>query len=229
MSLKFQRLAVNNYRSLEHIEIQTSGMNVLFGPNGAGKSTFLDAMWFLRDCAIRGVDSAASSRSHGIGVLWDKTEPQAHISIEIETEQAIYKVMFGFSSGRIEAYVGETLTSKHNHKTLIDRLIGSDKVKFFQVGLDEFVTISLHEPEKLALNRYLDFKEEAFEAAEVDRLLHDIRYYHSRSADLFHLKTYGSAANSQIRLYDRCENLWSALRNLRMAELIAPQSRLEVD
>ncbi|MGK7872387.1 MAG: AAA family ATPase [Xenococcaceae cyanobacterium] len=215
MSLKFQKLAVKNYRSLEHIEVHTKGVNVLFGPNGAGKTTFLDAIWFVRDCAIRGVDIAASDRSYGIGVLWNKAEPGAHISIEIETEQAIYNVKFGFSSGRIESYVGETLTSKNNNKELINRTIGSSKVSFFHSKFDQLVPIELREPQKLALNRYLDFEDNAFEAAEVDRLLHYTRKYHARSADLYRLRTYGSESDSYRRLYDRCENLWSVLRNVR--------------
>lgn len=215
MTQGLQKLEVRNYRSLEQIEVQTQDVNVLFGPNGSGKTTFLDAIWFIRDCAIRGVDIAASDRSHGIGVLWDKADPGAHISIAIETEQAVYNVLFGFSSGRIEPFVGETLTSKSNNKSLIDRAIGSDKARFFHSRLGEFATIELREPQKLALSRYLDFEENAFEAAEVDRLLRYIRKYHSRSADVFRLRTYGSESDSYKRLYDRCENLWSVLRNLR--------------
>jgi predicted ATP-binding protein involved in virulence len=180
-NIMLQKLIVKNYRSLEHIELHVENVNVLFGPNGAGKSTFLDAIWFVRDCAIRGVDIAASDRSHGIGVLWDKAEPSSHISIEIETEHVTYAVLFGFSSGRIEPFVGEKLTSKSRNKVLIERSIGSDKVRFFHSRMDQIATITLREPEKLALNRYLDFEENAYEAAEVDRLLRYTRKYHARS------------------------------------------------
>lgn len=179
------------------------------------KTTFLDAIWFVRDCAIRGVDVAASDRSHGIGVLWDKVEDGAHITIEIETDSAKYAVQLGFSSGRIESFVGEQLTSKHDQKLLIDRHLGSDKVRFYTSNLDQLASIDLREPNKLALSRYLDFEKNAHEAAEVDRLLRYTRNYHARSADLYRLKTHGSTSDSHIRLYDRCENLWSVLRNLR--------------
>ncbi len=224
MSLILQRLEVENYGSLQHIEIQTKNVNVLFGPNGAGKTTFLDAIWFVRDCAIRGVDVAASYRGHGIGVLWDKAEPDSHISIEIETEHAVYSVMFGFSSGRIESFVGETLKSKENDRLLIDRSIGSDKARFYHSQMGEFVTVDLREPEKLALSRYLDFENSAYEAAEVDRLLRYTRKYHARSADLYRLRTHGSESDAYTRLYDRCENLWSVLRNLESAKKIGSNS-----
>lgn len=224
MSLRFQKITVQNYRSLEHVELHAKDVNILFGPNGAGKSTFLDAIWFVRDCAIRGVDIAASDRSHGIGVLWDKAEPGSHIAIEIETEQAIYKVMFGFSSGRIEPFVGEKLTSKNHNRVLIERSIGSDKVRFWHSGINRFAQIELREPEKLALSRYLDFEDNAYEAAEVDRLLRYTRKYHARSADIYRLKTFGSASNAHMRLYDRCENLWSVLQNLKNEREIGDSS-----
>ena len=224
MTQQLHRLEVHNYRSLEHIEIQTNSVNVLFGPNGSGKTTFLDAIWFVRDCAIRGVDIAAADRSHGIGVLWDKAEPGTYISISIETKQAIYKVMFGFSSGRIESFVGEILTSKNSNTILVERSTGSDKARFFHSRMGQFATVELREAQKLALSRYLDFEEDAFEAAEVDRLLRYTRKYHARSSDIFRLRTYGSESDTHKRLYDRCENLWSVLRNLRDEREIGDES-----
>ena len=64
---KLTRLTIKNFRSLANITIDLNDINVLFGSNGSGKSTFLDTIWFIRDCAINGVESASSSRSHGIG------------------------------------------------------------------------------------------------------------------------------------------------------------------
>ncbi|MEZ4711366.1 MAG: AAA family ATPase [Caldilineaceae bacterium] len=215
MTIGVQKLAIKNYRSLENVQVDATNMNVRFGPHGAGKSTFLDALWFVRDCAIRGVDLASSERSHGIGVLWDKAEPGSHISIQIETEQAIYQVLFGFSSGRIESFVGEMLTSKVDNQVLIERLVGSDKARFYHSRLDQFAQIELREPHKLALRRYLDFVENAYVAAEVDRLLDYTRYYHARSGNLYKLKNYGSESDAFTRLSYRYDNLWSVLRNLR--------------
>jgi AAA15 family ATPase/GTPase len=80
------RLQVKNFRSLADVSIDIRPINVLFGPNGSGKSTLLDTIWFVRDCTKRGVDEASSYRSHGIGMLWDRADQEANISIKIETD-----------------------------------------------------------------------------------------------------------------------------------------------
>jgi predicted ATPase len=126
-----EKMRVQNFRSLANVIVKIEPLNILFGPNGAGKSTFLDAIWFLRDCVINGVDEASSYRSHGIGALWDGADEGANINIKLETETAKYEILFGYSSGRIEPLVGETLDSKDLNIRLIDRKIGSDKATFY--------------------------------------------------------------------------------------------------
>jgi AAA15 family ATPase/GTPase len=101
MAARLERIEVKNYRCLREMSVETGGINVLFGSNGVGKTTFLDALWFVRECAIHGTDQAASSRHHGIGLIWDGAEPDDHIEITIETSKFIYSVTFGYSSGRI--------------------------------------------------------------------------------------------------------------------------------
>jgi predicted ATPase len=200
MSNKLTHLRVKNFRSLANIGIDLKDLNVLFGANGAGKSTFLDTIWFIRDCAIRGVEEASSSRSHGIGALWDgEDDENANISIEIETEQVKYEILFGYSSGRIESFVGEKLYSK---------------ASFYHSKLDQPLTLELRDPEKLAFSKYVDFQENVDEAFELDKLLHFVHLYHARGANLFTLKQKGSESNYHTWLWDRSENLWSVLRNL---------------
>lgn len=214
MSNKLRRLEIHNFRSLADVDIKIDSLNLLFGPNGAGKSTFLDTVWFLRDCAIRGVDAASSERSHGIGALWDGADKGANISIKLETESAEYEVIFGYSSGRIEPFVGESLFSKKRNIRLIDRKVGSDKADFYHTEFQAVLKATLREPEKLALTKYVDFQGDSPEASEVDQLLHYVHFYHSRGANLYSLKKRGSESSYQTWLIGRCENLWSVLRNL---------------
>lgn len=209
------KLQVRNFRSLADVTIKIEALTVLFGPNGAGKSTLLDTIWFLRDCIINGVDEASSFRSHGIGALWDGADNGANITIKLETETAEYEVLFGYSSGRIEPFVGETLDSKDLKIRLIDRKIGSNKATFYHNRFKELYEVPLREPEKLALTRYLDLEEYSPQAAfELDKLLRFVHFYPSRRTDLFTLKKHGSDTSHHTRLFERCQNLWSVLQNI---------------
>ncbi|NET02931.1 MAG: AAA family ATPase [Sphaerospermopsis sp. SIO1G1] len=221
MPNKINHLHIKNFRSLADIHIIPDSLNILFGPNGAGKSTFLDTIWFIRDCAIRGVDSAASFRDHGIGILCDGASTTDNILISIEDESTKYEVVFGLSAGRIEPFVGEKLVKKINNELLIERTIGSDKATFYNVGMALVqATITLREPEKLALTNYVAIGTSDVAAFELDKLLRAARSYHLRSASLFNLRRSGSESEAGDRLQDRCENLWSVLRNLHDRRVI---------
>ena len=60
MSARLKSIRIQNYRSLADVSLELEPVNVLFGPNGAGKSSLLDAIWFVRDCAIRSMELASS-------------------------------------------------------------------------------------------------------------------------------------------------------------------------
>ena len=219
MSNQLTDLQIKNFRSLADVNIQINPLNIIFGPNGAGKTTLLDTIWFVRDCAIRGVDLASSERARGIGLMWDGADEGENISIKIVTPSGEYEVSFGYSSGRIEPFAGEKLFSDRDNK-LIVRIIGSDKAQVYRTDLQELEFITLREPEKLALSRYVAFEDSEPAASNIDNLLRVVRNYNSRSASLFKIKRFGSESDSGDRLQDRCENLWSVLRNLHDKRVI---------
>ncbi|MCU0542424.1 MAG: AAA family ATPase [Oscillatoriaceae cyanobacterium Prado104] len=220
MSNQLTHLHIKNFRSLADLNLKINPLNIIFGPNGAGKTTLLDTIWFLRDCVIRGVDLAASERDHGIGLLWDGADEGENISIEIATPLDKYKVSFGYSSGRIEPFVGERLVSDGYNEPLIVRIVGSDKAQIYRTDLQKLEYITLKEPEKLALSRYVAFENSVPAASNTDNLLRQVRRYDSRSASLFKIKRFGSESDPGDRLQDRCDNLWSVLRNLHDKRVI---------
>ena len=219
MSNQLTHLQIKNFRSLADVKIQINRLNIIFGPNGAGKTTLLDTIWFVRDCAMRGVDLASSERDHGIGLLWDGVDEGENISIKIVTPSGEYEISFGYSSGRIEPFAGENLFSDRDNK-LIVRIIGSDKAQVYRTDLQKLEFITLREPEKLALSRYVAFENSEPAASNIDNLLRVVCNYNSRSASLFKIKRFGSESDSGDRLQDRCENLWSVLRNLHDKRVI---------
>ncbi len=214
MSCKLENMEIHNFRCLKDLNVQMNKINVLFGPNGAGKSSFLDTIWFIRDCAVRGVDLASSVRDHGIGLLWEGADRASGISIKLETQASVYEILFGFSQGRIEPFAGEKLYSKELDTNLINRRTGSDRVRFYNDESGQFDR-ELREAEKLALTVYSFLYAEQPGAYEADQFLRLVRFYHSRASELSRIKKFGSESDFQTRLADRGRNLWSVLRNLK--------------
>ena len=211
--MRLTRLQASNYRALAEVDLLLGPINVLFGPNGAGKSTLLDTIWFVRDCAIRSVGVASSDRDHGIGLLFDGAREGSSIGVVLSTDSVRYELTLQFSGGRIEPLAGERLASIPRGETLINRLPGTSRADLYSVGLGQSANFELREPEKLSLSRYLDYTD-CDEAAELDRILHFVRSYHSRSFNLYRLKKYGSDSSYETTVWTFANNLWSVLRNL---------------
>ncbi len=209
------RIHVKNYRALADVELDVGPINVVFGPNGAGKSTLLDTLYFFRDCAIRGVEVATSERGHGIGILWDGAVEDQGIEVELAAGGVTYGLSFSLSAGRIEPFPGERLQSSSRTDVLIDRSPGSNKAALYHKDIRQSPPIALREPEKLSLGLFLDFNRGDEEAGYLDRLLHYVRLYHSRSFHLWRIKQTGSESSHETRLWDFGNNAWSVLRNLQ--------------
>ena len=208
------RIHVKNYRALADVALDVGPINLVFGPNGAGKSTLLDTLYFFRDCAIRGVEVATSERGHGIGILWDGAEEDQGIEVALSAGGVTYGLSFSLSAGRIEPFPGERLQSSSRTEVLIARGPGSDKADLYHTEIRQTLSIPLREPEKPSLGLFLDFNRGDAEAGYLDRLLHFVRLYHSRSFHLWPLKTKGSESSQDTRLWDLGNNAWSVLRNL---------------
>ncbi len=213
MPAHLQTVEVENYRSLANISLDLEPVNVLFGPNGAGKSTLLDAICFIHDCAVRGVQLARLVRGRGTGLIYDGANDDDLMSLKLATERIRYELRFTFSAGGIESSAGERLISPEG-QFLIERWVGASEAEFLNLHSGQHSNIDLRDPEKLSLGRYLDFDAECAEVAELDRMLRFTCYYDSRSFNLRKLKSFSSEAGHESCLSSEGENLWSVLRNL---------------
>jgi hypothetical protein len=135
--------------------------------------------------------------------------------VTVETAGVRYELSLGLSSGRIEPFPGETLRSTKNGVYYIERRTGSDKASFVHSERPEPTTVSLRDPDKISLGRYLDFEPSFDEVAELDRRLRYIHLYPSRSLDLRFIKQKGSEQSHETWLWTNGKNLWSVLRNLQ--------------
>ena len=210
-----KRIHVQNYRALADVELNVGPINVVFGPNGSGKSTLLDSLYFFRDCAIRGVETASSERDHGIGILWDGAVEDQRISVELDDGDVSYRLSFVLAAGRIDPFPGERLLSSTRPKALIDRRPGSDKANLYHPKVGRTTLTGLREPQKLSLGLFLDLDRGGDEAGHLNSLLYCVRSYHARSFSFWTLKRVGSQSSPQTRLMDRADNVWSVLRNLQ--------------
>ncbi|MBF0414581.1 MAG: AAA family ATPase [Magnetococcales bacterium] len=56
-------ISIINYRSIKKLDkLKLGNFHVLTGPNASGKSTLLDAIYFVRDCLIKGPSESVASR-----------------------------------------------------------------------------------------------------------------------------------------------------------------------
>ena len=219
MSSQLCRIKVRNYRSLASVDLETGPVSVFFGPNGSGKSSLLDSLWFVRDCAIRNVDLASSTRSHGIGLLCDSAlEDDQSIAVTLETGEVSYTLRLDLSSGRIEPFPGEELLRHRDDRRVITRLPGLKTADLYHESAAQMLPLVLKEPEKLSLGMYLGFNPKDQETDQFDSLMHNVRLWHSRSLWLHRLKTTGSESGNETRLFDRGDNLWSVLRNVYLKQ-----------
>lgn len=208
------RLGIKNYRSIESASLALGPINVFFGPNGVGKTSVLDAIWFFRDCAIRGVESASTFRSHGIGLRSDWAGDSEDIAITLETETRKYQLSFSIQDARISGGPGEELSNLSSDSILFSRATGELSAVMESALVGNRLTVPLREPEKPSLGLYLDLNRGDDETISLDRLLHYVRLWQTRSFNLYQLKVRGSDNGPEVRLFDRGENLWTVLRNV---------------
>ena len=145
--------------------------------------------------------------------MFDGAPEGSSIGVALSTDSVRYELTLQFSGGRIEPLAGERLASIPRGEILINRLPGTSRADLYSIGLGQSANFDLREPERLSLNRYLDYTD-CDEAAELDRILHFVRSYHSRSFNLYRLKRYGSESSYETTVWTFANNLWSVLRNL---------------
>ncbi|MCX6358292.1 MAG: AAA family ATPase [Armatimonadetes bacterium] len=215
MSAGFTSIRIRNYRALADVSLPLGPITALFGPNGSGKSSILDTVWFVRDCAIRGVDVASSQRSHGIGLLFDGAGAEDNLEITLATVDAEYRLEFGLSSGRIESYPGERLTAVGWPTPLLQRPVGRANASVWSADQGKRIDVDLRDPTRLSLERYLDMGTPPAVALGMDHALRAVHRYNCRGFLLHRLGQFGSEVGHETWLYDRGENLFSVLRNLK--------------
>ena len=88
--MRITAIHIQHYKSLADVQIELSPVTVLVGPNGSGKSNVVDALRFLREAVVHGLDHAISERG-GIDISrqYSPTRPYT-ISMDIKFEYSSF-------------------------------------------------------------------------------------------------------------------------------------------
>ncbi len=88
---------IKNYRSLENVSVDLGRLTVLVGRNGAGKSNFVDALQFVQDALLFGMDMAIPNRG-GLSALrrWTARGRPGEVEIEISIKRGTLSGTYSF-------------------------------------------------------------------------------------------------------------------------------------
>jgi len=89
-------IEINHYKSISHLKQCLNDTVICIGKNATGKSNFLDAISFLGDLAVDGIDNALTKR-HGFKSVcqWSKFKPydlSIHVKFKSRRGSGAYKI-----------------------------------------------------------------------------------------------------------------------------------------
>ena len=87
-----KKLVIENFKSLEKIELELDKFNVLIGPNSSGKSNILQAISFLSEMLELSIDNLVRKYAGSYSDMVYKQEIWRNIKINIEAENFEYGV-----------------------------------------------------------------------------------------------------------------------------------------
>lgn len=109
-SMFLTRVVLENYKSIQHCDVQMRPLMFLVGPNGAGKSNFLDSLRFVSDALNTSLDHAVRQRI-GIGnIMHFAQEGVLYFAVRLE---------FCLPTGETGCYAFRIGANGHNRATVL--------------------------------------------------------------------------------------------------------------
>jgi len=118
-------IETRNFRSLKYISQPLDNFHVLVGANASGKTTFLDAISFIADLVVQGVDYAITQRTQNyvdLTFAGRGGDIELAIEMEIPVEQASLLPEEKFDRIRYEVRLGLT-SETHEHAIKEERVL----------------------------------------------------------------------------------------------------------
>jgi predicted ATPase len=104
-----------NFRCLHYLRRPLDRFHILVGPNASGKTTFLDVIWFLRDLAGKGVQSAVAVRTANFfDLVWKHADTGFELAVELELPDDLRDASLGASFDTVRYEVAIRLDRSTN-------------------------------------------------------------------------------------------------------------------
>lgn len=85
--IALRRIRAVNYRCLRDVDVELDEFHVLVGANGSGKSALFDALLFVRDSLLLGLDTAAEKRTGDFrDLVWGRPDRDLAFDLAFEID-----------------------------------------------------------------------------------------------------------------------------------------------
>lgn len=108
MTTFIERLALTNYKSIAHCDVELRPLTVVVGRNGSGKSNFVDSLHFIADALEAGLEYAIRKRGGFKSVKYRGGGPRLRIDVKFRILDSLV-ADFSLEVSR-RAVIHETLT-----------------------------------------------------------------------------------------------------------------------
>lgn len=205
------KLRIEHYKSIERVEISPGPLTILVGPNGSGKSNIVDAVRFVRDSVVLGLDRSIADR-HGIDSIrqWSPSRPYVVVMrVEVNTDYG-----HGYLSFSLESMSGTHIVKKEEGCWDFGNSLARPRVSYSR-NSKGFVEIKSgqDDPRKVEIDRSDELFLSQFEAQPFRFLVNAIGSMEAYSIYPNVLRT-PQKPSSDSRLYANGENLTSVYKQL---------------
>lgn len=109
------KIKLENWKNFAEVNADCGKRMFLIGPNASGKSNFLDALLFLRDVALYGLEHAVAQRGGVKSIRYINARQHPDITIGVTIDDAWeYTLTFGTEKGKQTPLVVSEVVRQHN-------------------------------------------------------------------------------------------------------------------
>lgn len=139
------RIELKNWKNFAEVDVACGKRMFIIGPNASGKSNFLDALMFLKDTALLGLERSVAEQRAGmkrIRYINARNHPDVTISVTLDDAWK-YSLTFGADKGKTVPYVIEERVDQRvdrKWRTILKRPDADDKndhVRLTQTALQQ--------------------------------------------------------------------------------------------